>query len=68
MEGCEYIKTCAFYRNEIEDMPENALFARRLYCHRRPERCRRRRMAEEHPVEDTDNRIFPLNAEVLSSG
>jgi hypothetical protein len=67
MRDCEYIDKCVYYCGWVDRKSETQSLAKKLYCHMRPERCKRNQMAKERPVEDIFNTVFPLDGGVFSS-
>jgi hypothetical protein len=60
MAECNFIGECAFYNDQLQDMPLTKDFLKDMYCLNRPLTCLRLKQAEAAPVGSADNRATPL--------
>jgi hypothetical protein len=60
MAECNFVGECAFYKDQLPDMPLTKDFLKDMYCLRRPLTCLRLKQADQAPVDSSDNRATPL--------
>lgn len=66
MAECRHISKCAFYQDQLAQMPSTAEFMKVFFCHQRSEYCLRLKNAIATPVDNTDNAIVPVSQKYAS--
>ncbi len=61
MAECRQISECAFYQDQLTQMPTTAEFMKVFFCHQRSEYCLRLKNSMSTPVDSTENNIVPVS-------